>query len=92
MASITMNINNRDYTMDVDPQMPLLWAIRDFAELTGTKYGCGMAQCGACTVYMDGNPIRRMRNAGSAAMSGRKITTIEGLSIGKSASGAASLD
>jgi isoquinoline 1-oxidoreductase alpha subunit len=81
MASITLNINNKDYTMDVDPQMPLLWAIRDFAELTGTKYGCGMAQCGACTVYMDGNPIRACVTP-VAAMSGRKITTIEGLSNG----------
>ncbi|MBZ5857635.1 (2Fe-2S)-binding protein [Flavihumibacter profundi] len=79
MASITLNINNASHTIDVDPQMPLLWAIRDFVGLKGTKYGCGMSQCGACTVLLDGNPIRSCSYPVSAA-AGKKIATIEGLS------------
>ena len=79
MASITLNINNTSHTIDVDPQMPLLWAIRDVVGLKGTKYGCGIAQCGACTVLMDGNPIRSCSFPASGA-AGKKISTIEGLS------------
>jgi isoquinoline 1-oxidoreductase alpha subunit len=58
MASYTLKINNKTYTVEADPKMPLLWAIRDLAGLTGTKYGCGIAQCGACTVHLDGTPVR----------------------------------
>ncbi len=79
MAAITLTVNNKQYKIDVDPQMPLLWAIRDFVGLKGTKYGCGMAQCGACTVLMDGNPVRSCTTPVKAAAS-RKISTIEGLS------------
>jgi isoquinoline 1-oxidoreductase alpha subunit len=79
MASITLKINNKNYTVDVDPKMPLLWAIRDLAGLTGTKYGCGMAQCGACTVHLEGNAVRSC-SIPVSAVSGKNITTIEGLS------------
>lgn len=78
---VRLSINGRNYDVDVDPSTPLLWAIREQAGLTGTKYGCGVAQCGACTVHIDGSPIRSCSlPAGAAA--GRKITTIEGLAAG----------
>ena len=83
MASLDLDINEKTYTVDVDPQMPLLWVIRDFVGLTGTKFGCGIAQCGACTVHVDGNPIRSCVFPASAAV-GRKITTIEGISSDRS--------
>lgn len=79
MASLDLNINNKTYTVDVDPQMPLIWVIRDYVGLTGTKFGCGIAQCGSCTVHVDGNPIRSCVFPASQAV-GRKITTIEGIS------------
>ena len=79
MEKIRVNINERNYEVDVDSQMPLLWVIRDFVGLTGTKYGCGIAQCGACTVHLDGKAIRSCSIAVSAVMN-KKITTIEGLS------------
>jgi isoquinoline 1-oxidoreductase alpha subunit len=79
MASLTLKINNKNYTVDVDPKMPLLWAIRDVVGLTGTKYGCGIAQCGACTVHLDGTPVRSCSLPVSAA-GAKNITTIEGLS------------
>lgn len=79
MASFTLNINDKIYKVDADPKMPLLWAIRDLANLTGTKYGCGIAQCGACTVHLNGAPVRSCSLPVSAAAS-QKITTIEGLS------------
>jgi isoquinoline 1-oxidoreductase subunit alpha len=79
MASIKLNINGTDYTFEADGQMPLLWAIRDLAGLTGTKFGCGIAQCGACTVHIDGNPIRSCSYPVSSAVS-KRITTIEGIS------------
>src|SRR5678815_3645429 len=79
MASFTLKINNKTHTVDADPAMPLLWAIRDLVGLTGTKYGCGIAQCGACTVHLNGNPIRSCSIPVSAAAN-QKITTIEGLS------------
>ncbi|CAD5281876.1 Isoquinoline 1-oxidoreductase subunit alpha [Imperialibacter sp. EC-SDR9] len=79
MASLTLRINNKDYPMEVDPQMPLLWAIRDFALLTGTKFGCGISQCGACTVHIDGESVRSCVTPVSGAV-GKSITTIEGLS------------
>ena len=56
MATITLKVNNKCYTVEADPKMPLLWAIRDLVGLTGTKYGCGIAQCGACTVHLAGAP------------------------------------
>jgi isoquinoline 1-oxidoreductase subunit alpha len=79
MASYTLKINNKNVTIEADPKMPLLWAIRDLAGLTGTKYGCGIAQCGACTVHLDGNPVRACVTPVSVAAT-KSITTIEGLS------------
>lgn len=79
MASFTLNINNKNYTVEADPAMPLLWAIRDLAGLTGTKFGCGISQCGACTVHFNGTPVRSCSIPVSAAAT-QKITTIEGLS------------
>ncbi|HZI68315.1 MAG TPA: (2Fe-2S)-binding protein [Hanamia sp.] len=79
MSEYTLNVNNKNYKIDVDPQMPLLWAIRDFVGLKGTKFGCGIAQCGACTVHLEGTPIRSCSFPVSAA-AGKKITTIEGIS------------
>ena len=76
---ITLNINGKDRSLDVEPEMPLLWALREVLGMTGTKFGCGIAQCGACTVHMNGNPIRSCTMPASA-MVGAKITTIEGLS------------
>jgi len=79
MASIQFWINGATTTIDADPQMPLLWAIRDLVGLKGTKFGCGIAQCGACTLYVDGNPVRSCSYPVIAA-NGKKLTTIEGLS------------
>ena len=76
--AVSLSINGKDVSLDVPDDMPLLWAIRDVVGLTGTKFGCGMAQCGACTVHADGQPIRSCSTPVSAA-SGQKITTIEGL-------------
>jgi isoquinoline 1-oxidoreductase alpha subunit len=76
MASLT--INGRTYEIDAEPDTPLLWAIRENAGLTGTKYGCGVAQCGACTVHVDGQQVRSCSMALSEAI-GTQITTIEGL-------------
>lgn len=73
---ITLNINGKDRSLDVPDDMPILWALRDVAHLTGTKFGCGMAQCGACTVHLDGQAIRSCITPISAA-AGKKITTIE---------------
>ncbi len=78
MAAISLNINGKKYSLDIDPQMPLLWAIRDFVGLKGTKFGCGMAQCGACTVHLEGKPTRSCVLPVQAVI-GKKITTIEGL-------------
>lgn len=77
--AVELTINGKAHTLDVDPAMPLLWAIRDVAGLTGTKYGCGKALCGACVVHLDGQPVRSCSFPVSAA-AGRAITTIEGLS------------
>lgn len=79
MASYKLTINSKEYTIEAEPQTPLLWAIRDEVGLTGTKYGCGIAQCGACTVHLNGNPVRSCSLPISATV-GQKITTIEGLS------------
>ena len=76
---ITLNVNGRDLKADVEPDTPLLWTLRDGLGLTGTKFGCGMAQCGACTVHLDGQPIRSCVTPVSA-VGNKKVTTIEGLS------------
>ena len=76
-----LTINGKTMELDVDPNTPLLWAIREQAGLTGTKYGCGVAQCGACTVHIDGQAMRSCALPVSAAV-GKKITTIEGLAQG----------
>ena len=73
-----LNVNGKAYDVDVAPDTPLLWAIRENVGLTGTKYGCGIAQCGACTVHIDGEPTRSCSFPVSAA-EGKQITTIEGL-------------
>ena len=75
---ITLSINGKSRALDVDPSTPLLWVIRDYAGLTGTKFGCGIAQCGACTVLVDGKPVRSCVTPASAAL-GRQIKTIEGV-------------
>lgn len=79
MAVFNLTINNTDYKVDVDPQMPLLWVIRDFAGLTGTKFGCGIAQCGACTVHLNGDAVRSC-SVPVSSIGQQKIVTIEGLS------------
>jgi isoquinoline 1-oxidoreductase alpha subunit len=77
--SIALTINDAKHTLDVDPEMPLLWVLRDIVGLTGTKYGCGQALCGACTVHLDGEAVRACVTPVSRA-AGRRVTTIEGLS------------
>ena len=77
---LTLNINGQDQELDVAADMPLLWVLRDVAHLTGTKFGCGMAQCGACTVHVDGAPRRSCITPATAVAHGQKILTIEGLS------------
>jgi isoquinoline 1-oxidoreductase subunit alpha len=79
MPTYTLDVNNKSFTVDVDQQMPLLWVIRDFIGLTGTKFGCGIAQCGACTIHIDGSPVRSCSFPVAGAV-GKKITTIEGVS------------
>lgn len=76
---ITLSVNGKSHSVDVAPDTPLLWVIRDTIGLTGTKFGCGMALCGACTVHLDGEPIRSCVTPVSAVGS-KKVTTIEGLS------------
>lgn len=77
--SITLRVNEKDQTLDVDPEMPLLWAIRDVIGLTGTKYGCGQALCGACVIHIDGEAVRSCVTPVRRAV-GHAVTTIEGLS------------
>jgi isoquinoline 1-oxidoreductase alpha subunit len=77
MATIT--VNDTQHQLDIEPDTPLLWALRDVVGLTGTKYGCGIAQCGACTVHIDGQPMRSC-SVPIASLDGASITTIEGLS------------
>ena len=79
---VRLTINGRTHNVDVDPNTPLLWVIREQVGLTGTKYACGIAQCGACTVHIDGQAVRSCVMPASAAV-GKKITTIEGLASGK---------
>ncbi|MGH8243676.1 MAG: (2Fe-2S)-binding protein [Steroidobacteraceae bacterium] len=76
--TLNLNVNGTSRELGVEPDMPLLWVIREYFSLTGTKYGCGIAQCGACTVHLDGKPVRSCVTPVSAA-AGKKITTIEGL-------------
>jgi len=80
---IGLTVNGKRFDVDVPSDMPLLWVIRDVVGLTGTKFGCGIAQCGACTVHLDGHPIRSCITPVSSVGSG-KITTIEGLSASAS--------
>lgn len=75
---LSFTLNEQKVSFDVDSDMPLLYVLRDFARLTGTKYGCGVGQCGACTVHIDGTPVRSCLTPVSA-VAGKKITTIEGL-------------
>ena len=77
-----LTVNNREFAIDADPAMPLLWALRDVIGLTGTKFGCGAAQCGACTVHLDGQAIRSCITPLSA-VAGQKITTIEAVGADK---------
>ena len=76
---LTLNVNGQSREVDVDPATPLLWVLREDLGLTGTKYGCGIAQCGACTVHVDGEPLRACA-APVRVVAGRKVTTIEGVS------------
>jgi isoquinoline 1-oxidoreductase subunit alpha len=77
-----LSVNGKPMSVDADPETPLLWVLRDFLELTGTKFGCGMALCGACTVHVDGKPTRSCVTPLVAA-TGRRITTIEGIGHSK---------
>ncbi len=76
---IALDVNGTRHDVDVSPDMPLLWVLRENLGLTGTKFGCGLGQCGACTVHLDGTAMRSCQTVASAAV-GKKITTIEGLS------------
>lgn len=76
---LELRVNGKDYTVDVSPETPLLWVIRDTLGLTGTKFGCGMALCGTCTIQVDGQAVRSCITPVSRAL-GKEITTIEGLS------------
>ena len=80
---ITLQINGKQHQLEADPAMPLLWALRDLLGLTGTKYSCGISVCGACTVLVEGKPVRSCITPVSA-VSGKTITTIEGLSTDRS--------
>jgi len=79
MAKISLKVNGKAVQVDVDPATPILWVLRDHLHLVGTKYGCGMAQCGACTIHLNGNAVRSCQLPVSA-VTGMAITTIEGLS------------
>ena len=80
---ISLTVNKRNVKVDVEPSTPLLWVLREHLGLTGTKYGCGVAQCGACTVHLDGRPVRSCSTPVSRA-AGKEVTTIEGLSPDRS--------
>jgi isoquinoline 1-oxidoreductase alpha subunit len=79
MPNVTLNVNGKASTVDVPADMPLLWVLRDVLDLKGTKFGCGIGQCGACTVHLNGRPVRACQTMASAASNAR-VTTIEGLS------------
>lgn len=78
MAKVKLNVNGTDHEVEVMDDQPLLWVLRDELKLVGTKFGCGVAQCGACTVHLNGSPVRSCSVPATAA-AGQKITTIEGL-------------
>lgn len=78
MSNVTLTVNGQDHAIDVPEDMPLLWALRDILNLTGTKYSCGIGMCGSCTVLVDGNPMRSCMLS-AMRMEGRNIATIEGL-------------
>ncbi len=80
MSAITLHVNRKVYPLDVDPETPLLWILRDLLSLTGTKYSCGMGICGTCTVIVNGEPVHSCITPVSA-VEGKEVTTIEGLSI-----------
>ncbi len=80
---LTLTINGNAHEVDVEDDMPLLWVLREAVGLTGTKFGCGIAQCGACTVHVDGEPVRACTTP-AASVAGREVTTIEGLSPDRS--------
>ena len=79
MSKINLNVNGQSHTIEVDPQMPLLWVLRDFIGLTGTKFGCGIGQCGACTIHLDGKAVSSCVLQVSI-IADKKIRTIEGIS------------
>lgn len=79
MATINLNINGKKQAVDIDPKTPLLWVLREHLNLVGTKYGCGVAQCGACTVHLEGKAVRSC-SLPVSAVANKKVTTIEGLS------------
>lgn len=79
MANFHLTINGKPYDVEADPDTPILWVLRDNLNLVGTKYGCGIGQCGACTIHLDGNAIRSC-SMPVASLAGKSITTIEGLS------------
>lgn len=79
MAAVSFKVNGKPVSVDADPSTPMLWVLRDHLGMTGTKYGCGVAQCGTCTVHMNGDPVRSCQVPLESA-SGAEITTIEGLS------------
>jgi isoquinoline 1-oxidoreductase alpha subunit len=81
MAQFALHVNGAARSLEADGNMPLLWVLRDLLELTGTKYGCGIGMCGACTVHLDGSPVRSCQTS-LADVGGQKITTIEGLGKG----------
>lgn len=83
MSAFHLTINNRSHDVDVSPDTPLLWVLRDSLSMTGTKYGCGMGLCGACTVHLDGEAVRACQTTVSS-VGAKKITTIEGLSTDNS--------
>ncbi|MDJ1468941.1 (2Fe-2S)-binding protein [Xanthocytophaga flava] len=83
MPSYTLLINQKSYTVEAEEAMPLLWVIRDLVGLTGTKFGCGIAQCGACTVHLNGTPVRAC-SIPVSAVANQPVTTIEGLSFDNS--------
>jgi isoquinoline 1-oxidoreductase alpha subunit len=80
MAQFPLNVNGQSRTIEADGEMPLLWALRDLLQLTGTKYGCGIGMCGACTVHLDGAAVRSCQTTMADAR-GKRVTTIEGLGL-----------
>ncbi|WP_430541745.1 (2Fe-2S)-binding protein [Xanthomonas euvesicatoria] len=91
MPTIKFTVNGKTTQVDADPDTPLLWVLRDTLQLTGTKFGCGMALCGACTVHLDGQPIRSCVTPVSVA-AGKKVTTIEGVGRVRGQGGPGCLD